>query len=247
MGSKLLRPITDSFSRDEFRLFDDFLSYNDGDLWTKLAADTTATVAHEGPGRSRIKLAVVTSDNNEAVLATTNELFRYVANKAITAEGLIEYAEGATNVANVAFGFADAMGANLITDNGAGVTATDACLIYKVDGETTWRFHTEINTLANKSGDGSSGAGTAETVSDTTAGGTTPQTLRIELTPRTSAIFEARPFVDGVQLKTAAGIPIMHAIALGTSTDMDFGIYLKMGSATSETLYADYLYASYVR
>lgn len=248
MGYKALQPPTARFSRDEYFLFDDFLSYNDADLWTKLAADTVATVAHEGSvGKSRLKLAVTTTDNNEAAVATTNELFKFIANKSIVGEGLIEYAEGATNVANVAFGFADAIGANLITDDGAGVTATDACLIYKVDGGTTWRFHTELGTLANKAGDGSSGAPAAETISDTTAGGTTAQTLRIEIVPRSSTVFEARPYVNGVQLKTASGIPIVHALALGTATDMDFGAYLKMGSSTSETLYVDYLYAAQVR
>jgi hypothetical protein len=237
MGYKTCAAPTATFNREEFRLFDDFLSYNDADLWTKLAADTNATVAHEGPGRSRVKL--FTGDaikNNEAAFATTNELYKLVAGKAIVVEGSVEYAESATDDAKVAFGLADAIGANLLTDTGA-ITATDAALIYKLEDETVWRFHTEIN-----------GTSTAST-STATAGGAAAQTLRIEIIPVSSTVFECRPFVDGVQLKTSAGVPIMHRVTLGTATDMDLGLYVKSGAGTSgqETVYSDYIYAAQLR
>lgn len=224
-----------TIAREEFVVFDDFLSYNDGDLWTKLAGDTNATVAHEGDG-SRSRLRLYTGDsvkNNECAVATTNEQFKFVANKEIVAEGKIQYAEVATDDAKVAFGFGDAIGANLITDAGA-VAVTDGMLIWKNTDATVWVFHTEIN-----------GTSTA-TTSTTTAGGTSAQTLRIVAKPISSTVFECRPYVDGVQLKDTNGVPIMHTVTLGTATDMDFGVYLKSGSGTSgiETLYVDYLYAA---
>lgn len=236
--AKLSRNPEDFFSRDQFTLVDDFLSYSDTDLWTKLAADTNATVAHEGPGRSRVKL--FTGDaikNNEAAFATTNELYKFVASKELVVEGVVEYAESNTDDACVAFGLADAIGANLITDAGAAVTATDAALIYKTDGSTVWKFHTEINGTA------------VDSTSTTTAGGTSPQTLRIECKPVSSTVFECRPYVDGVQLEDSNGVPIMHRVTLGTATDMDLGAYVKAGSGTSgqETLYVDYIYAAQVR
>ena len=250
MGNKMLAAPTARFNREEYSIFDDFAYYVDADLWTKLAADTNATVAHEGSvGKTRVKL--FTGDailNNEAAIATTNEVFKYIANKAIVAEARIEFAESATDDAKVAFGFADAIGANFVTD-AAAITATDAAVIWKTTDDTYWKFHTEIGGLANKAGDGSSTAPAAETVSNTTAGGSSAQTLRIEIVPRSATVFEARPYVDGVQLKTASGIPIMHAIALGTATDMDLGAYVKAGSGTSgqETLYVDYIYAAQIR
>lgn len=238
MGYQALR-IPDELhcAREQFALFDDFNSYNDADLWTKLSSDTNSAVAHEGPGRSRLKL--ITGDsvlNNECCVATTNELFKFVGNKALIGEGLIQYAEVATDDAKVAFGFADAIGANTITDAGA-VAAVDAMLLWKTTDGTKWIFHTEIN-----------GTSTA-TTSATTAGGTSAQTLRIEAIPRSATEFECRPFVDGAQLKDANGNPIMHVVTLGTATDMDFGVYVKSGSGTSgiETVYVDYLYAAQVR
>lgn len=238
MGYKLAQHPEERFSRDEFSLFDDFNYYADTDLWTKLAADTNATVAHEGPGRSRLKL--FTGDaikNNECAVATTNELFKFVAGKSIVGEGLINYAESNTDDACVAFGFADAIGANWITDAGAAVTATDAVMLYKTDGSEVWKFHTEINGTATDS---------TSTADCTT---TSDQLLRIECTPISSTVYECRPFVDGVQLKDSNGVAIMHRVTLGTATDMDFGVYIKSGSGTSgqETLYVDYLYAAQVR
>lgn len=240
MGAKALRiPAYLHDAREQYAVFDDFDYYVNADRWTVLASDTNATAAHEGSvGKTRVKL--FTGDailNNEAAIATTNEVFKFIANKAIVCEGLIEYAESATDDAKVAFGMADAIGANLITDAGTAVTATDALLIYKTTDSTVWKFHTEIN-----------GTSTT-TTSATTAGGTSAQTLRIEAVPRSSSVFECRPYVDGVQLKDANGVPIMHTVTLGTATDMDFGAYVKSGSGTSgqETLYVDYLYAAQVR
>lgn len=237
MGYKMNQPLTARFSREEFSLFDDFTYYTDADLWTKLAADVTpsATVAHEGPGRSRVVITTGALDNHEAGLFTTNELFKFLANKSIVGEGLIQYTEAATDDANVAFGFADAMGANLITDNGAGITATDGVLIYKTDGSTVWKFHTEIN------------GAELDSTSTTTAGGAAAQQLRIDVLPRSATEFECRPFVDGVQLKDANGKPIMHVVTLGTATDMDFGVYAKSGGASGEVVNVDYLYAAQLR
>lgn len=238
MGNKMLAAPTARFNREEWSIFDDFAYYVDADLWTKLASDTNATVAHEGDsGKTRLKL--FTGDavlNNEAAVRTTNEIFKFTANKAMVAEALIEFAESATDDAKVAFGFGDVIAANWITDAGA-ITATDAAVIWKTTDSTVWRFHTEIN-----------GSSTAS-VSTTTAGGSSPQTLRIEIVPRSATVFEARPYVDGVQLKDANNIPIKHDITLGTATDMEVGAYVKAGSGTSgqETLYVDYIYAAQVR
>lgn len=221
--------------REKFEICDDFLYYSDTDLWTKLAADTNATVAHEGDGsRSRVKL--FTGDaikNNEAAFATTVEQFKFIANKEIVIEAKIQFAESATDDAKVAVGMGDAIGANLITDAGA-VAVTDGLLLWKNTDETQWRFHTEINGTST------------QTLSTTTAGGSSAQTLRIVCKPRSSTVFECRPYVDGVHLVDSNNVPIMHTVTLGTATDMDFGAYVKSGSGTSgqETLYVDYLYAS---
>jgi hypothetical protein len=242
MGHQLTNPDSASFNRYCWELFDEFGNYNDGDLWTKLAADTNATVGHEGDGsRSRVKL--YTGDaikNNECCFATTNEQFKFVAGKEIVVEGRIQYAEVATDDARVAFGLGDAMGANLITDAAAGsqaIAVKDGALIWKQENDTQWRFHTEINNVSTA------------TQSTTVCTGGGVQTLRIECKPISSTVFECRPFVDGAQLRDSSGTPIMHVVTLGTADDMDFGVYLKSGANTSgtETLYVDYMYGKMAR
>ena len=251
MGNKLVAaiPVLGN-AREQYELFDEFWNYNDGDLWTKLASDTNATVAHEGSsGASRVKL--YTGDaikNNECCFATTNEQFKFVANKPIEIEALIQYAESATDDAKVAWGIADAIGANFITDAGA-ITANDAAVIWKAEDSTVWRFHTECNGVQNKQYPGGSTAADASTVSTTTAGGSSAQRLSISVTPVSSTVMRLVPKVDGVQLKDSNGVPITHHIAIASATEMDFGAYVKSGSNTSgqETLYVEYMYGAQVR
>jgi hypothetical protein len=237
MGSKILHSLEDRFSRDEYVVFDDFLSYNDADLWTVANTGVGTTLGHEGSvGRSTLKFLTTTSTNDYATLATTNELFEFLANKAIVCEGRIIFTDGTDNTGMIAVGFANAIAGATMADTTGAITANDACLIYKLPSTTVWAFHTEVN-----------GAATA-TVSDTTAGGSAFQTLRIEIVPRSATTLEARPYVDGVQLKTAAGVPIKHDITpLTTTTEMDFGMIHKTMHTDDFTSYCDYLYAAQVR
>lgn len=251
MGNKLIHRLPDlGNAREQFEVFDEFWNYNDGDLWTKLASDTNATVAHEGSsGATRVKL--YTGDaikNNEACFATTNEIFKYVANRGIELEGLVQFAESATDDAKVAWGIADAIGANLVTDAGA-ITANDAALIWKTEDSTVWRFHTECNGVQNKKYPGGSTAADASTISTTTAGGSAAQRLSISITPVSATIMRLVPKVDGVALVDSNNVPIVHHIAIASATEMDFGAYVKSGSGTSgqETLYVDYMYGAQVR
>ncbi len=252
MGNKLVasQPILGN-CREQYELFDEFWNYNDGDLWTKLAADTNATVAHEGSsGATRVKLLTGDSiKNNECCFATTNEQFKFVANKPIEIEGMIQYAEVATDDAKVAWGIADAIGANFVPDVGATITANDAAVIWKDTDETKWRFHTACNSVKNKKYPGGSGADAASTLSTTTAGGTSAQRLSISVTPVSSTVMRLVPKVDGVQLVDSNNVPIVHHIAIASATEMDFGAYVKSGSGTSgiETLYVEYMYGSQVR
>jgi hypothetical protein len=238
MGRAILPSPWNRVNKYAFELFDDFNYFVNADLWTVLVSDGTTTAAHEGDGsRSRFKLYTDTTDNNECDIATTNELFKFLTLKPIYVAGLIQYAEGNTDDANVAFGLADALGADLIADDGGAVgIANEGALIYKKDGATVWSFCTEMDTV-----------NTAST-STTTAGGSSAQLLAIDILWLSATVFQARPFVDGVQLiDSTSGDPICHNVTLGTATDMDFGVYLKTGRTGAETLYVDWLYACQAR
>jgi len=216
--------------------FDDFDYYITTDRWTSLTDGTDGTVIYWLANNGQVELEVDTSDNAEAGVVSTNELWLFTANKAMECEARIQYTEtdAINGDANVAFGWADAMGANLLSDDGAGANINDSgALIYKIDGGTVWRFNTSIGGTA------------ADSVSTKTAGGAAWAILRIEIIPISSTVFEARPFVDGAQLiDSTSGDPIRHTITLGTATNMDIGAYAKTGAAQAENVYIDYIYAS---
>jgi hypothetical protein len=227
-------------AREQTDVFDHFTWYVDAHQWTK-AEVGTGTLAHEGDaGRSTIKL-FCTAANDASVLATTNEIFKFIASKAMVFETKIIFTDVNTDDGHVFFGCANALAGTTMADTTGAITATDAIGIYKLPDTTVWAFHTEIN--GSITGLGTATTGTA---SSTTAGGSAFQTLRIEVVPRSSTVFECRPFVDGVQLKTSVGVPIMHTITLGTATEMDFGLMTKSNHANDFNLYCDYIWGGYV-
>lgn len=218
--------------RDQYGVEDDFLWYISPHLWTSLAADVGVTApAQSDAAGGVVSGATGVTDNNEIAVRTTNELFLVAANRPIVAECRLQYAEANVNAANVAFGLADALGADLLVDNGAGPkTSGNYVLIYKVDGETVWRA--------------SARNGTAVTTSQsaTTAGGAAYQTLRVEVQDMSSTQVTVCYYVDNVILKDAVtGLPINHQLNIASSTEMRLGAYLKGGSTTSETLNVDYM------
>lgn len=234
MGIKFLDAPVDKFNREEYFVFDDFTDFTDAQLWT-VAVAGTGTATHSGSvGESSFKL-FATANNDAAVIATTHEVFKFIANKSMVYEARVKTADVDTDDGIWAFGFADAMAATTVADATGAITATDAALIYKLPDTTVYAFHTEIN-----------GSATA-TVSDSTRSTTDWQTLRIEIIPRSATVLEARPFVDGVQLKTTAGVPIKHDITLGTATDLDMGGLIKSIDAADLNFYVDYIYAAQLR
>jgi hypothetical protein len=234
MGHKILRlPDALHCAREQFEICDHFTEFTDAQRWT-VAVAGTGTAAHEGPGRSRMKL-FGTADADAAVLATTHELFLFTAGKSMMCEGVIQYTEVNTDDTSAGLGWADAMAATTLADTTGAVTAGSAALIYKVKDSTFWAFHTEVNGVPIAS------------VSDTTAGGSADQTLRIEVEPRNSTTLVGRPFVNGIQLKTSSGVLIAHDIPVTSATDMDFGALIKAHHANDFNFYVDYLYAAQVR
>lgn len=219
---------------DQFELYDDFLWYVSPHLWTSLAADTNTAVAIDADGESGV-LSIGTgdaTDNNEAGTFTTNELFKFAADRPLCAEARIQFTEINTSAANVAFGFADAGGADLLGDDGAGdAIANSGALIFKVDGETVWRAACENNGTVR------------ETQSTTTAGGSSYQTLRIESRDMGDGNQEITYFVDGQPLRDSNGKQIKHTLAHASATQMDLGVYAKAGAANTLTVLVDYIAA----
>lgn len=223
------------FEQDTFVVHDDFTHFVDGDQWTMLDADTGATVAEDADGvNGVVTLTTGATDNNEANLATSNEVLLFAAGKPMRGIWYIQYAEANTDDANVAVGFADAPGANLLQDDGAGVSTSlnSAALIYKLDGGTVWRCYTENN--------GSS----TDTVSTATAGGADYQKLEIIARAIDGSIdeYEVTFFVDNVALRDSNNNEIKHTVSYTSATQMDVVAgYVKAGGANSEVLDVDYV------
>lgn len=221
---------------------DEFYSYTDTQMWTKLVADTNTTVAVDTTKVDGV-LKLFTgdlTDNNEASVRSTNKQWKITANQGLMAEAGIQYTEGNTDDANIAFGFSSVIGANWLVDNGAGpATTQDAAMIYKVDGGTVWKCCSQI--------------GTNQTISTstTTAGGN--QTLRVEVTAQPGGTADVAFFVKDTQnnggeiqlIDSTSLKPIKHTILAGdvsSATAMYLGAYVKAGgTAANETLYVDYM------
>lgn len=223
-------PLWDLDTPYYFNDFPNFTTNTDG--VTSLAADTTATVAVSD---SRAGICVVTTDatdNNEAAIFTTREMWIFGADYQPYGRAYIQYTEANTDDANVFAGFASAIGANLLVDNGAG-PRTSGCIagIYKVDGGTVWRCITR------------NGSNSTDTVSTTTAGGAAYQLLEVECYEFDGTNVSVTFRVNGNLLKDSNGLVIKHTVAIASAELMQFGVYAKAGGANSEVVNVDYIYA----
>lgn len=218
--------------REMFGFFDDFLWYLSPHMWTSLTEDNSTVAIDADDPRGVLNIQCTTDDNEEAAAFTTNEMFIFATDRPLYACGRMQWTEVNTDDANVAFGFADAAGANLLSDNGGGDNINSSgALIFKVDGETRWRVACENN------------ATIIETETNlTSAGAGTNQLLEIFVNPVDGTYVEITYFVDGVQLSDYTNnLPILHRLAYASATDMDFGAYLKTGAGQTELLKVDYL------
>lgn len=126
--------------RRQFGVHDDFDHYVSADTFTTVASDSgTVTVSDAVGGILLIHPSDGTiADNDETYVRTTAEIFKFADDKPLFIEVLLQYAEAATNAANIAVGFMDAVSANSLQDNGGGPKASySGAVIYKVDGGTT--------------------------------------------------------------------------------------------------------------
>lgn len=220
--------------RHAFFIDDDFATYVDAALWTKLAADIAATVAAADAVNGVVELTTGPTDNNEAAISTTKKVFDFADDKPHELEASVQYAEAATDDANVFVGFISAAAANTMQDNGAGPAADfDGCGIFKVDGGTNWKVvvsdgttQTIVELTKANSLDGSA----------KTAGGSAQQRLAIRVAPKSATKADVTFFIDDAlvwkETDWAFGTDAMFARA-----------YVKAGGATSEVLKVDRFYA----
>ena len=220
-------------------VFDDFTA-DQSDLFF---VDTITDSGSAAVGDARCGIMTLTpsdgtvADNDEAYLASANELFIFTANKPIYGRCRLQFTETAAGVYNAFFGFLNACAANALVDDGGGMRAS-GCIaaIVKVDGETVWRCVSR------------NGSTVTSTTSTTTAGGSSYQVLEIDVIDWDGVSMQVLFKVDGVYLKDTNGQVIRHTVLIASATEMQVAVGAKLGAATNnDALLVDYIYAHQLR
>jgi hypothetical protein len=169
------------------------------------------------------------ADNDEAYYATPNEVFLFATGKNLYGRCRFKFAEVAAGVANVAFGFMNAVGANAIIDDGAGLKVSGSTAgVYKVDGEQVFRVVTANNS--------------ASTVTKTNRAAVAATWYDVEIfgTDNGDGTWVFTFKVDGEYLRDANNAIIRHAVTIASATEMQMFLGVKLGAATNnDTLTAD--------
>lgn len=221
-------------TQHQMGLVDDFLWYVTAHLWTTVATDS-GSVAHGDAACGVITLTPsdgTVTDNDEAYIKSTCEVFKIAAGRVIEGECLLKFTEGATDDVNVGFFFQNAIGANSILDDGAGLKVSgDTFGIYKVDGGLVWRCVSCVNGVSTVS------------VSGKLSTSSSYQRLGIRIadvdgsTCEVHFLADGQPLLDGTTRR-----PIVHTVAIASATEMQVGAGVKNGAdTTAEALLIDYL------
>lgn len=221
---------------------DDFIGL-DTTQWNTTVTDS-GTVAEDADGINGVVTLTpsdgTVADNDEAYLYT-NEVTKYLNGKPFLIGARVQYAEAATNAANILFGMGEGFGvANTILDNGGGPPADyDGVCFFKVDGGTRWNFESSLGTTQQ----------TQEL--NHTAGGSGYVSLIICCEPISATEMLATPWIDTtgsnafVQADPYSAIvnprplKVQHRFAYSSPGEMALCIGIKNGSTTLETLNVD--------
>jgi hypothetical protein len=221
--------------RRMFGFLDDFEWYLSPHLWTSFATGTGGASVAVGAAAfgGTVVLTTGATLNNEAAIGTTTSPFSPGDDKPMLFEALLQYNEASTNKANIFAGFSD--GVNVtgqMQPNSAGIKANfNGFGIFKVGNTNVW------STVSSK--------GTTQTIvpSQTTAGGTAQQSLRIEAQPIDQQNAEVTFFVNSQQLLDVNNRPIKHIVNYASFASLMAGVYVLAGAAASEVVNVDYVAA----
>ena len=245
-------PIINEFCPEQsvfrtFHVFDDFTADQSDLAWVDTITDSgTVLIGDAASGVATLTPSDGTVTNNdETYFATANELFLVNTTRSLYFRTRIQFTEGNTDDVNIAVGFMNAVAANAIVDDGAGLKTTGNWFsIFKVDGETVWRANCRNST--------DTGSGSAlGTKSSVTAGGAAYQDLEIFIDYDDGVNVVVSYKVDGVYLRDSASSTnqvIRHRLPITSSTEMQAFLGIKNGAdTTAEALLCDYVFASQVR
>lgn len=223
-------------AKHSYNLFDDFEWYISPHRWTSIVADGGSIVLTGGANGLITLTNDTAADNDEIYVHTTNAIFTVAAGKDLYGECRLTFTESNTDDANVAFGFASSVAADLIIDDGGGMRASGSVFaIYKTDGSTVWK-------VVSRNGS------TAYTNTSTKTAGGGYQVLTLKITERLSTGFTVVPTVDGELLRDeTTGQVIRHNVLYSGLSAMQMFVGQKNGSANNEAVTVDYMAACKAR
>lgn len=214
---------------DSAGYFDDYFSYNTGDMWTSLAADSGSSVAASDAHGGILILTTGGTDNNEAAAATTKAVLLPAQDRPVTSRHRAQFSNADSLAANVAMGMSNIFTANFITDNGAGLSADfSGAVFFKKDQDTYWSV--------------ASSNGTTQTITRTniTAGVASYAQFEVTIQPFSATQADVIFRYNGQIARDANGDPIKHTLTLTSLLAMKVGSYVKAGGSTTQTLNVDY-------
>jgi hypothetical protein len=169
-------------------------------------------------------------DNDETYVATP-EILRIANGRPYYIACLLQFTEAATNAANVFFGSMDAVGANAIVDNGAGLkTSFSGAAFFKVDGSRNWRViysDGATQTIAELS------ASTSLRKQDEVSGVANYQLLEIDVVPKTPTLCDVIFRIDG------STVFKMLDRTYANATEASVAVGVKAGTGAAQTLNVD--------
>lgn len=227
---------------DTFVVFDHFwtdLAGGANDLaWTDTVTDSGSAAVGDAAGGIMTLTPSDGSvgDNDEVYLASTNELFLFLANRNIYGRCKLSFVETASGVYNAFFGFANAVAGDTIVNDGGGMRASGSILaVEKRDGETTWRL---------TSRNGANVTSTLSTQSSTMTTGVY-QIVEVQAEDVGNGSMRCSARVNGQNLTDANGRAIVHHVLIASATEMSVAVGAKLGAATNnDLLLVDYIYAA---
>ncbi len=217
-------------------IFDDFVAYLTGGLWTSVAATSGTTAQDDTAGADNLLLTTAATDNDQQGFRSTKAVFLPVDGQALWCEFLFQASDFSTTSAALYMGFWSAAPQSSTSATVPAASYTGA-IIYYLEGDTTFRVQT------------SNGAAKTNYTSTALRNSGQWQRARIDIVKRDGSNVQVTFAINGATLMDAnyPNQPIIAVIPIAAMVKMFVAATVQAGSANAQTAAFDYAVASKAR
>lgn len=204
----------------------------------------TATSGTLAAGTAGTDLSITTQAADNAVGSVIGARQSILAaNRPLYMIARLQFAEAATNVANLFVGFSSSAAAAVMGDNGAGPASSYSGIgLHKIDGGLNWIAEYSVgSTQKTQELTGIAVATVGQPVTDIVAGKAAYQVIEIVAIPKSATLCDVSFLIDGVVVMRFLDQVYTSIAAMGPT------VVVKSGSATAEVLLLDYIGWAHVR